>query len=105
MKSLPLLLAKPSRSEGMGHCFLLPKHALGKLLVHWMVWLFWEIILYEILPVAVVMAWYKHKLLLGAAAQVRKFYYLHMRSSKMTAKTGPAKTGPARPLAMAMVPT
>ena len=79
----------------MEHCFLLPKRALGKLLVHWMVWLFWEIILYKILPVAVVMVLYEHKLLLGAAAQVQKFYYLHMHSSKMTAKNGPAKAGPA----------
>ena len=91
VKSLALLLAKPSRSEGMGHCFLLPKQALGKLLVHWMVWRFWEIILYKILPVAVVMVLYEHELLLSAAAQVQKFYYLHMHSSKITAKTGPAK--------------
>ena len=28
--------------------------------------------------------------------------YMHMRSSKMTVKTGPAKTRPARPLATAM---
>ena len=55
-----------------------------------------------ILPVAVAMAWYKHELLLGAAAQVRKFHYLRMRSSKMTVKAGPAKTGPAAPLATAM---
>ena len=53
-------------------------------------------------PVAVVKTWYEHDLLLSAAAQVRKFYYLRMRSSKMTVKTGPAKTGPARPLAMAI---
>ena len=58
-----------------------------------------------ILPVSVAMAWYdtyKHELLLGAAAQVRKFYYLCMRSSKRTVKTGPAKTRPAGPLATAM---
>ena len=58
-----------------------------------------------ILPVSVAMAWYdtyKHELLLGAAAQVRKFYYLRMCSSKRTVKTGPAKTGPAGPLATAM---
>ena len=58
-----------------------------------------------ILPVSVAMAWYdtyKHELLLGAAAQVRKFYYLCMRSSERTVKTGPAKTGPAGPLATAM---
>ena len=55
-----------------------------------------------ILPVAVVMAWYEHELMLGAAAQKRKFYYLCRRSSKMTIKTGLAKTGPAAPLATAM---
>ena len=55
-----------------------------------------------ILPVAVVMAWYEHELLLGAAAQVQKFHYLRMCSSKMTIKTGPVKTGPAGPLATAM---
>ena len=31
-----------------------------------------------ILPVAVATAWYEHELLLGAAAQVRKFHYLRM---------------------------
>ena len=40
-----LPLAKPSRLEGMRHCYLLPKCALGKLIVHWMMWLFWDIIL------------------------------------------------------------
>ena len=53
-------------------------------------------------PVAVVMTWYEYELLLGAAVQVGKFYYLRMRSSKMTVKTGPAKTGPAGQLATAM---
>ena len=43
-------------------------------------WLFWDIIL--CCPVAVAMAWYKHELLLGAAVQLQKFYYLHMHSSK-----------------------
>ena len=51
-----------------------------------------------ILPVAVVMAWYEHELLLSAA----EFHYLHMCSSKMTIKTGLAKTGPAGLLATAM---
>ena len=55
-----------------------------------------------ILPVDVAIAWYKHELLLSAAVQVGKFHYLHMRSSKNDRKTGPAKTGPARPLATAM---
>ena len=41
-----------------------------------------------ILPVAVAMAWYEHKLFLGAAAQVRKFHYPRMHSSKMTVQTG-----------------
>ena len=56
-----------------------------------------------ILPVAVVMVLYEYELLLGAAAQVRKFYYPRMHSSKMTVKTGPAKTRPAGPLAIAMI--
>ena len=54
-------------------------------------------------PVAVATAWYEYKLLLGAVAQVRKFHYLRMRSSKNDRKTGPAKTGPAGPLATAVL--
>ena len=50
-----------------------------------------------LLPVGAVMARYKHVLLLGAAASAKISL-----SAKMTIKTGPAKTGPARPLAMAM---
>ena len=57
----------------------------------------------ESVTVAVAMAWYEHELLLGVAAQVRKFHYLCMRSSKNDhKKTGLGKTGPARPLAMAL---
>ena len=95
VKSLPLPLVKPSRSEGMGH---FPKRALGKLTKLDNVGMVESVIQ----PVAVDMTWYEYDLLLSAAAQVRKFYYLRMRSSKMTIKTGPAKTGPARPLATAM---
>ena len=39
-----------------------------------------------ILPVAVAMAWYEQELFLGAAAQVRKFHYPRMHSSKMDCK-------------------
>ena len=53
-----------------------------------------------ILPVPVAMAWYEHELFLGAAAQVWKFHYLRMRSSKNDRKY---KTGPAGPLATAML--
>ena len=55
-----------------------------------------------ILPVDVAIAWYEQELLLSAAAQVRKFHYLHIYSSKNDRKTGPAKIRPARPLATAM---
>ena len=34
-----------SRLKGMGHCFLLPKCALGKLIVYGMIWQSWDIIL------------------------------------------------------------
>ena len=64
-----------------------------------MMWLFWDLGC----SFAVAMAWCEHGLLPGVAAQVRKFHYLRMRSSKNVVKTGPAKTGPAGPLATAML--
>ena len=52
-KQLPLLrcnvaiaMGKPSRLEGTGDCFLLPKRALEKPIIHWLVWDWGDIILY-----------------------------------------------------------
>ena len=42
VKSLPLPL---NQADCMGHCFCSAKCALGKLIVRWMMWLFWDIIL------------------------------------------------------------
>ena len=56
-------------------------------------WLFWDLGC----SFAVTMAWYEHGLLPDASAQISL-----CAVPKMIVKTGPAKTGPARPLATAM---
>ena len=101
------------------HSFLLPKCALRKLLVHLLMCLFGNIILYHwIGDTACLFLWpwqgtssrkcvwriraHQRQVVRGAPNVLFIVYYLRMCSFKNTMKTGTAKTRPAGPLASAM---
>ena len=106
----------------LGHSFLFPKCALGKLSVHWLMCLFGDIILCRGISdtvsccgcgevrVPAIARCKKCVWRIRARWQVGRadwnviliIHYLRMRSSKNDCNSGPAKTGPPGPLATAM---